>query len=68
MKFSTIGEKLKQLVLSDDTLSYYLNAMNMLLLTDKLKLYCYVLFETKEVLTITKIYFTIINILNFRVC
>ena len=28
MKFSTIGENLKQLVLSDDTLLYYLNAIN----------------------------------------
>ena len=51
--------------LSDDTLLYYRNAIAMLLLTDKLNLKCYVLYETKELLTITKICITIINILIF---
>ena len=35
----------------------------MLLLTNKLILKCYVLYETKELLTITKMFITIINIL-----
>ena len=39
----------------------------MTLLTDKLNLKCYVLCETKELLTITKIYITIINTLIFIV-
>ena len=51
--------------LSDDTLLYYRNAIDMLLLPDKLNRKCYVLYETKELLTITKIYITIINILIF---
>ena len=37
----------------------------MLLLTDKLNLKCYILYETKELLTITKLYITFINILMF---
>ena len=37
----------------------------MLLLTDKLNLIWYVLYKIKELLTITKIYITTINILNF---
>ena len=44
-----------------------INAIDMSLLTDKLKLMCYVLYETKELLTITKVYITIINILIFIV-
>ena len=43
------------------------SAIDMTLLTDKLNLKCYVLYETKELLTITKIYITIINILVFIV-
>ena len=43
------------------------SAIGMTLLTDKLNLKCYVLCETKELLTITKIYITIINILIFIV-
>ena len=42
---------------------YYRNAIDMSLLTDKLNLKCYVLYETKELLT--EIYITIINILIF---
>ena len=44
---------------------YYRNAIDMSLLTDKLNLKCYVLYETKELLT--EIYITIINILIFIV-
>ena len=51
--------------LSDDTRLFYHNAIDMLLLTDKPNLKCYVLYETKELLTITKMYITIINILVF---
>ena len=36
----------------------------MLLLTDKLNLKCYVFYQTKELLTITKMLITIINILS----
>ena len=36
----------------------------MLLLTNKLILKCYVLYETKELLTITKMFITVVNILN----
>ena len=43
------------------------SAIGMTLLTDKLNLKCYVLCETKELLTITKICITIINILIFIV-
>ena len=47
---------------------YYRNAIDLSLLTNKLNLKCYVLYETKELLTITKIYITaIINILTFMV-
>ena len=49
----------------NDTLLYYRNAIDMSLLTDKLNLKCYVLYETKELLT--EIYITIINILIFIV-
>ena len=38
---------------------------DILSLTDKLNLKCYVLYETKEILTITKTYITIINSLIF---
>ena len=42
------------------------NIIDMLLLTDKLNLKCYVLYETKkELLTTTKMYIAIINILIF---
>ena len=51
----------------NDTLLYYRNAIDMSLLTDKLNLKCYVVYETKELLTITKIYITIISILIFIV-
>ena len=46
--------------LSDDALLYYHNAIDMLLQTVKLNFKCYV--WDKELLTITKIYVTIINI------
>ena len=46
---------------------YYRHALDMSLLTDKLNLQCYVLYETEELLTIAKIYITIINILIFIV-
>ena len=39
----------------------------MSLLTDKLNLKCYLLYDTKELLTITKVYITITNILIFIV-
>ena len=44
---------------------YYRNAIDLSLLTDKLNLKCYVLYETKELLT--EIYITIINMLIFIV-
>ena len=44
---------------------YHRNAIDMSLLTDELNLKCYVLYETKELLT--EIYITIINILIFIV-
>ena len=47
--------------LSDDTLLYHRNAIDMSLLTDELNLKCYILYETKELLT--EVYITIINIL-----
>ena len=47
----------------DETRFFYNNAIDMLLLTDKLNLKCYVLYQTKELLTITKMLITIINIL-----
>ena len=49
--------------LSGDTRLFYHNAINMLLQTNKLKLKCYVLRETKELSTITKTYITIIDVL-----
>ena len=51
--------------LYDDTRLFCHNAIDMLLVNDKLKLKCYVLYETKELLTITKVYIAIINILIF---
>ena len=62
-----MGYTSKYYFLSDDTLLYYRNAIDMSLLTDKLNLKCYVLYQTKELLTIAKIYITIINILIFIV-
>ena len=44
---------------------FYGSAIDMLLLTKKLNLQCHVLYETKELLIITKMYITIINILMF---
>ena len=41
---------------------YNRNTIDMSFLTDKLNLKCYVLYETKELLTITNIYITIIFI------
>ena len=41
--------------------------IDMLFLTNKLNFRCYVLYETKELLTFTKMYITIINILIFIV-
>ena len=60
-----LGKTSNYCFLSDDTLLYYRNAIDMSLLTDKLNLKCYVLYETKELLT--EIYITIINILIFVV-
>ena len=60
-----MGKTSNYCFLSDDTLLYYRNAIDMSLLTDKLNLKCYVLYETKELLT--EIYITIINILIFIV-
>ena len=51
--------------LSDNTRLFYRNTIDMLLLTHKLNPKCYVLYETKELLTVAKIYITIINILLF---
>ena len=52
--------------LSDDTLLYYRNATDMSLLTDKLNFKCYVWYETKELLTITKIiYVPFVNVFIF---
>ena len=51
--------------MSDNTRLFYRNTIDMLLLTHKLNPKCYVLYETKELLTVTKIYITIINILLF---
>ena len=53
--------------LSDDTPLLYHNPIDMLLLTAKLNLKCYVLYETKELLTITNMYITMINILMFTI-
>ena len=44
---------------------WYSIAIDMLFLTDKLNITCCVLYETKELLTIKKMYNTIINILIF---
>ena len=46
---------------------HYRKAIGMSLLTDKLNLKFYVLYETKELLTITKTCITIINIIIFVV-
>ena len=46
-----------------DTWLFYHIAFDMLMLTDKLNLKCYVLYQTKELLTITKMLIAIINIL-----
>ena len=46
---------------------YYRNTIDMSLLPDKLNLKCYVLYETKKLLTITKNYIVIINVLIFIV-
>ena len=51
--------------ITDDTVLYHRNAIDMSLLTDELNVKCYVLYETKELLT--EIYITIINILVFIV-
>ena len=54
--------------LSDDTLLFYHNVIDVLLLTNKLNHKCFVLYETmetKKLSTITKMYFTIRNILMF---
>ena len=54
--------------MSDHTLMlYYRNAIGMTLLTDKLNLNCYVLHETKALLTIAKVHITNIDILIFIV-
>ena len=53
--------------LSDDTLLEYRNTIDVSFLTGKLNLKCYLLYQTKELLTITKIYITIVNILIFIV-
>ena len=49
----------------DDNRLFYHNAIEMLLLTDKVNLKYYVLYQTKELLPITNKHFTIINILMF---
>ena len=54
-----------QTIVSDDTLLYHRNAIDMTLLTNELNLKCYVLYETKELLT--EICIAIINILIFIV-
>ena len=51
--------------LSDDTLLYYHNTIEMLLLTNKLNLKCYALYATNELLTNTKMYFNVIDIFIF---
>ena len=60
-----MGKLQANVFLSDDTLLYHRNAIDMSLLTDELNLKCYVLYGTKELLT--EIYITIINILIFNV-
>ena len=62
-----MGKTSNYCFLSDDTLLYYRKVIDMLVLTDKLNLKGYVLYETKELLTITKIDITLINILVFIV-
>ena len=57
--------KISNYFFSDDIRLYYHNAIGMLLLINKLNLQCYVLYETKELLTTTKMDITIINILMF---
>ena len=67
IQFGKIGENLKLLFFYLMILWFTLTTplTDMLLLTNKLILKCYVLYETKELLTITKMFITIINILNF---
>ena len=62
-----MGKTSNYCLLSDDTLLYYCNTIDMSLLTDKLNLKCYALYETKGLLTITKNFITIINIFIFIV-
>ena len=63
--FRAIGKASNYCFLFDDTLLYHSNAIGMSLLTDELNLKCYVLYETKELLT--EIFIAIINILIFIV-
>ena len=60
-----MGKLQTNVFLSDDTLLYHRNAIDMSLLTDELNLKCYVLYETKDLLT--EIYINIIDILIFIV-
>ena len=64
-KFRTVGEVSNNYFISDDTWLLYRNVIDMLLPTDKLNVKCYVLYETKELLTVTKMYITIISVLMF---
>ena len=47
----------------DGILLYYHTAIEMFLPTDRLKLKCSILYKTKELLTVTKMYITVIIII-----
>ena len=53
---TNISDSSFKMIFSDDTLLYYRNAIDMSLLADTLN---HVLYEIKELLTITKIYITL---------
>ena len=65
IQFRTIRKISNYCFLFDGTLLYYCNTIVISLLIDKLNFKCFVLYENKELLTTTKIYITIINILIF---
>ena len=53
------------MLLFEDILSYYHYTIDTLMLTDKLSLNCYILYDNKKLFAITKMDITIINILIF---
>ena len=59
-----MGKTSNYYFLSDDTRLFYHNATDRQTM-DKLNLKCYILYETKELLTITKMYITVLNTFMF---